>query len=205
MTDFTQQQADKVAISEVIYRERSARDSRDWATMRKYWHEDSSVDISWFKGTGPEFIAATQKQAAGVVMGKIYSFHQLEPAIVTVNGDIALAETGYTGHGFQPIDGVDVDLVVYGRLLWRMRRSGDEWLIAGFRAIYIRDEIIPVIPGLVPDIDRDVLAGLRESYCLKAYIVEKAGRPMPDDLPGVDRPDLVEAVLAEEQEWLSKD
>ena len=51
-------QLDLIAIENLVARERAARDGLRWAEMGDYYHPESTVDISWFKGSGAEFTSA---------------------------------------------------------------------------------------------------------------------------------------------------
>jgi len=195
-----QDQADCTAIDGLIQRERTARDAGMWAEMASYYHPQSHVEVSWFSGSGADFAERSSKIAGG----KVYTFHQMSPAVVTVNGDRAVADSGCCIHGLTEIDGVDVDIVSYTRLLWRALRSGDGWLIAGMRAYYLSDAILPVNPGQIPRIDQQVFAALRRSYRSIAYSMTQSGFPVRDDLPGIDRPESVAALKAQEQKWLAE-
>jgi SnoaL-like domain len=191
---------DRAAVGDVIQRERAARDGRLWADMAACYHPDAFVDVSWFHGGSDAFVEASRKVADGPTL----SFHSMSPAVVTVNGDRALAETGCALHGMTELDGVDVALVGYTRLLWRAQRSGDRWLIAGLRAMYISDMLLPRNPSRVPQIDDDALRAFRPSYKYLSYIITKSGRTIRDDLPGIDRPESVVALRAAEQQWLER-
>ena len=85
------------------------------------------------------------------------SFHQMSPAVVTIKGDRALADTGCSLIGISQLDGVDVAHIGYTRLLWRVQRAGERWLIAGLRALYLSDLLLPRNPGRIPKIDESVL------------------------------------------------
>jgi hypothetical protein len=191
---------DRAAIADVIQRERAARDGRLWADMAACYHADASVDVSWFRGGGDAFVEASRKVADGQTL----SFHSMSPAIVTVKDDRALAETGCSLHGMTELDGVDVALIGYARLFWRALRSGDRWLIAGLRATYISDMLLPRNPSRVPQIDDAVLRTFRPSYKYLSYVITKNGRAIQDDLPGIDRPESVVALRAAEQQWLER-
>ena len=200
MIPSSQEQIDRVAIYDLIVRERAARDAGDWSEMAASYHPDSNIDISWFKGTGAQFTSATEKMAAGPV----YTFHQMGSAAISIEGDRALADSNCTIHAFTSLDGAEVDLVSYGRLQWRAQRSGGRWLVAGLRSIYIRDVLTPVNPQQVPRLDAELLAGLRPSYRFIAYLTSEAGNPVRDDLPGVDKPATVAALRADELAWLAR-
>lgn len=200
MDTSSQEQLDRVAINEVIVRERSARDAGLWSEMGALYHQDSSVDISWFNGTGAQFTAATENMSAG----PLYTFHQIGASAITVLENRALVDSNCTVHAFTLLDGVEVDLASYCRLQWRAHRSGAHWLIAGLRSIYIRDVLVPVNPQQLPELDLELLAGLRPSYRFIAYLMRQAGNTAPDDMPGVDRPETVATLRASEQMWLTQ-
>jgi hypothetical protein len=191
---------DRAAVADVIQRERAARDGRRWAEMAVCYHPDALVDVSWFRGSGEAFVEASRVVASGPTL----SFHSMSPALVTINDDRALAETACTLHGMTELDGIDVALVGYTRLLWRARRSGDRWLIAGLRAMYLSDMLLPRNPSRVPQIDDDALRTFRPSYKYLSYLITKSGRTIQDDLPGIDRPESVAALRAAEQQWLER-
>jgi hypothetical protein len=186
-------------IENVIQHERRARDAGLWDEMAACYHPDSWVEVSWFQGPGAEFVARS-KDIAG---GKVFTFHQLSPAAITVNGDRAIADSACCIHGISQIDGIEIDLMSHTRLLWRLRRSEKGWLVAGMRAYYIKDIIIPTNPARVPEIDGDVLESLRAPYRSIAYLMKLSGFPVRDDLAGVDRPESVAALRSGEQEWLA--
>ena len=191
-------QLQRSAVDQLIQRERAARDAGQWDEMAACYHPDSHVEVSWFQGSGKEFVA----RSSNIAGGKVYTFHQMSPAVVTLKGDRALADTGCSVHGLTELDGVEVDIVSHSRLLWRALRTDADWLIAGMRAYYISDLLLPLDPGRVPPIDADVFSGLRKSYRSIGYSMKRAGFDVRDDLPGVDRPATVAALREREQQWL---
>jgi hypothetical protein len=105
---------------------------------------------------------------------------------------------------FIPVEGVDMCLTGIVRLLWRAERLNGHWLIAGLRMIYIRDHLAPCDPGNVPAINRNELAAYRSSYRFLSYVLARSSNRPHDDLPGVDRPETVDAVRASQSQWLSR-
>ena len=196
----SEEQANRLAIEDLVLRERAARDACLWDEMASYYHPDSEVEVSWFKGSGADFVSGSKKLATGVG----YTFHDMGTAIVTVRGNRALADFACVTHGFLKVDGIDVDIMSHGRLQWRALRADGRWLIAGMRPMYIRDCIIPVNPAKVPDIDQALYDGLRVSYRSIAYVMARIGKPVPDTLVGVDRPETVAALHEAEQRWLDQ-
>src|ERR1700749_3477021 len=53
-------------ISQLLLGERQARDRGWWDRMRAAYAPDSTVRLSWFQGTGPDFVAASQQLAAAL-------------------------------------------------------------------------------------------------------------------------------------------
>ena len=50
------EQLDRVSVSHLILQERVARDTGRWDQMRACYAGDSTVDISWFRGSGFDFV-----------------------------------------------------------------------------------------------------------------------------------------------------
>ncbi len=190
---------DRAAIADVIQRERAARDSASWDEMASYHHPDSTVDVAWFKGSGEEFVRATQRvyRSSGNI-----NFHDVGAAVVTLNGDRAIAETACTLHGFYNRDGIDVTGTGFLRLLWRAQRLDERWLIAGLRGIYIRDYMQACDPSQRLVLDEAELASYRPSYRYLTATLTYLGRDPQHDLPGVDRPETVTALREAEKAWL---
>ncbi len=196
---YTAEILDRVAIADIIQRERAARDSASWDEMASYYHPDSTVEVAWFKGSGADFVSGTKKnwRSSGNV-----NFHELGAAVVTLNGDRAIAEMACTLHGFYTRDGVDVTGTGYIRLLWRAQRLHGRWLIAGLRGLYIRDLLQPCNPNQRVVLDEAELATYRQSYRFLTATLKYLGRDPKNDLPGIDLPETVEALRAGETLWL---
>lgn len=191
---------DGLRIADLIQRERAARDAGQWEDMAASYHPQSTVDVSWYLGDGPGFVVASRRNAAN---GRL-SLHQLAPTVTKVAGTRALAETPCQLLSFVPVDGVDVCMIGTVRLLWRAQMLDRRWLIAGLRMIYIRDLILPCDPGRVPSINTAELAGYRTSYRFLSYVLARSPNRPRDDLPGVDKPELVETLRAGEKRWLEQ-
>jgi hypothetical protein len=145
----TSEQLDRLAIAEIILRERTARDSARWEEMASYYHPESEIEVSWFRGSGAEFVERTKLQYEATrrrsdEMDRM-NFHEMGAAVVTVSNDRAIAETACTLHSFFPLDGVACKNTGFVRLMWRAQSLDGRWLIAGLRCLYIRDLITPVL------------------------------------------------------------
>lgn len=189
---------DKLAVAEVVQTERAARDQGQWARMAACFHPDSVVSISWIETSGPAFVAASEKAfAAGM-----RHLHQMAPTVVTLNGDRALAESGAAILLGGRIGGVEVMVTSHARMHARVERRDGVWRIARLGAVYFEDAMAARIPGEMPVLDTARLAGYRPSLRFLSYLLEEGGKTTRADLAGIDRPDLVEAMLAAERGWL---
>ena len=189
---------DRLDVADLILRERLARDSRMWDEMAACYHPDAVVDVSWFLGDGAAFVELTRKAVrAGAI-----NFHLMTPPVVNVRGDRATSETPCVLRSFSEMGGVEISFEGFVRLFWRAERDGDRWLIAGLRCLYLKDEIHGRNPHRQPAFDQDKLDGYRDSYRYTSANLANLGVPVRDDLPGFDRPEMVEALRTGEQAWL---
>ena len=191
--------ADITIISQLIIRERESRDLARWDAMRDCFQPDSIVKISWFNGSGPEFVEGS------IDMAKrgMYAKHRLGPVLVTLNGNRALASLTGIIDIPRVIDGVDMVLSAYGRFIYRAEKRDEVWRIFSFECIYMRDELTPSILGRTITIDPAEVAGFRPAYRNLAWCLMKTGYEVNQDLPGEDRPETVEKMMNEINAWLN--
>jgi hypothetical protein len=189
--------ADVSAVSQLILRERLSRDLGLWEQMRDCFHEDSVVRISWINASGPEFVRRSKE----MVERNILASHRLGPIFVTLAGDRAIAQLAAIIDIPFLLKETEVMLSSHTRLMLRAERREFVWRLSGFDAVYLRDEIISVIPGQPIAVDPVALKFFRPSYRYLSYCFASAGYLVPDDLAGVDRPDLVDALVREIYGW----
>jgi hypothetical protein len=181
----------------LVLRERSSRDLGLWEQMRDCFHDDSMVRISWIKASGPEFVRRSKEMAKRNVQAS----HRLGAIFVTLAGDRAIAQLTVTIDIPFTLKGIEVMMSSHTRLFPRAERREGVWRLFGFDAVYLRDEIAPVIPGQTVAVDPEAVRAFRPSYRLLSYCLTSGGFPVPNDLPGVDRPDLVDALVREIYGW----
>ena len=160
-----QEAADVSAVSQLVLRERVSRDLGLWEQMRDCFHDDSVVRISWFSGSGPEFVRRSIEMAERNVQAS----HRLGPIFVTLAGHRAIAQLALTVDIPFILNGIEVMMSSHTRLLLRAERRKSVWRISGFDAIYLRDEIIPAIPGQTVVVDPEALKAFRPTYRLLSY------------------------------------
>jgi hypothetical protein len=189
--------ADVSAVSQLVLRERLSRDLGLWEQMRNCFHEDSVVRISWINASGPDFVRRSKEMAERNVKAS----HRLGPILVTLAGDRAIAQfAGIIDIPFT-LKGIEVMMSGHSRFVLRAERREHVWRLSGFDAIYLRDEITPLIPGQIVVVDPEAVKSFRPSYRLLSYCLASGGFPVRNDLAGVDRPDLVDALTSEIYSW----
>lgn len=179
--------ADIIEVSQVVLRERQARDRGWWDIMRGCYGPASTVRVSWFQGSGAEFVTRSQEMAG---RGD-NAVHRLHPPVVKVHGDRALVELPAGIELRTILQDVEVDLVSYARLSYRVQRDQGRWLLSALDPVYERDTLTPALPGAHLNVPAPELAALRPSYRMLAYVMRQRGYPIDETLYGDDRPDGV--------------
>lgn len=190
---------DKQEIVELIRMERYWRDTARWDRLAEAYTEDSHVRTTWFDGSGPEFAEASRDMAQ---RGRL-SRHLITPTRVRVSGDRGLVDSYGEIHNRERIEGLEVDILMYCRFFSRVRRTGEGWRLASFDGIYLKDQLTPVDPGASLPVDwAAVEAFPRPSYRVWAYTLSLKGYAIGTEELGEDRPEQIEAFMAEAERWL---
>jgi len=192
-----QEAAEVSAVSQLVLRERLSRDLGLWEQMRDCFHDDSVVRISWISASGPEFVRRSKEMAERNVQAS----HRLGPILVTLAGDRAIAQFAAIIDIPFILKETEVMMSSHTRLLLRAERRESVWRLSGFDAVYLRDEIAPAIPGQIVKVDPEAVKAYRPTYRLLSYCLASGGFPVRNDLAGVDRPDLVDALIREIYGW----
>lgn len=183
----------------LVKRERMARDTASWDELRSLYWPDSVVRVTWFEGTIDEFVAMSTERGKRGGSGA----HTINPVRLQVDGDRATVESQGQILIRPRIDGVECDVTSWCRFFSRLERRSGEWRLVTFDSIYVKDRIDPVDPGIAIALDAGILGAARSSYRHLMYLNLQSGYTVPDDLPGVDRPDLLDAFYASAKAWLA--
>lgn len=190
---------DVTVISQLVLRERFARDRGDWDAMRAAWDPAGRVRISWIDGTATEFIDGSVAMAhAGTT-----ATHRMSPPVVEVTGDRAVAVAPAVIEVRAVLGGVEVDLASRTRLVFRAERQHGTWRLVAMTCVYESDAVTPVNPDARPDFSGVVVDDRRPSYRWLATVLGSAGHTIGDDLPGEDRPGSTAEVDAAGRAWIS--
>lgn len=186
-------------VTQLVLRERQSRDRGWWDRWSDCFAKDSTIDMSWFSGSGAEFVRATRLRSTDGVWGS----HRLGPPVVQVNGDRAWAELPLSIEFPITVGDTDANLASYCRSQYRAQRSGGTWRITSITSIYERDTLTASLPGTTLDIDPAALAGFRPSYRCLAWYLSGIGADVGSDLLGDDQPDAVAHHYQSEIAWLT--
>lgn len=185
-------------VTQLILRERQGRDRGWWEAMRECFAADSTVRVSWFNGSGPDFVSASETMSG---RGDTAT-HRLSPPVVTVAGDRAIAEVPAVIEVRTLLGEVEADVCSYARLLYRAERREGRWLIVSIDPVYERDVVAPTVPGVELRVDSVSLADFRPSYRMIAYVLSARGYSIAADLYGDDQPEPVAGLYESAVAWL---
>ncbi|MET3174841.1 UNVERIFIED_ORG: hypothetical protein ABIB52_002692 [Arthrobacter sp. UYCu721] len=189
---------DIALITQLILHERQGRDRGWWEQMRAAFLPDSTVNLSWFNGTGPDFVTASENMSGRGDK----SVHRMAAPVVQIHGDKGYVEAPAAVEFQITLDNVAVDLISYTRLNYRVERHDGIWGVLSLDAVYERDTITPSVPGELITIPAEDLAQFRPSYALIAYYLNRRGYRVGKDLLGDDQPEQTVAFYAETLAWL---
>jgi len=185
------------AVTQLVLRERHSRDFGLWEQMRDCFHDESVVRISWINASGPEFVRRSKEMAERNVKAS----HRLGPILVTLAGDRAIAQLSAIIDIPFTLKRTDVMVSSHARLIFRAERRQGIWRLSGLDSIYLRDEMTPVLPGKTIAVSPKAVKAFRPTYRLLSYCLASNGFPISNDLAGIDRPDLVNALVHEIYGW----
>lgn len=188
---------DREKIRELMAYERYCRDNGLYDEAAGCYSDDAKIHVSWFNGPAKEYWEKTKQANGGGSKHKIFS------TTVFLNGDKAVAETQVMMLSPRiTIQGCDMDMVSHARIFARLVKRDGEWQIVYGDCIYERDELIPATPGQkVPDL-APLVKDYRESYRNLSYVLSLQGLSSSQDLPGDDKPETVQKLYDETNQWL---
>lgn len=195
---------DREALFDLVRRERFVRDQRRFDEMAACFHENAWVRTTWYDGHGGQAYVDSTRELLGDRNDKDFSGkHWVFPAHARVTGDRALVESPATIFVRRELGGVQVDITAYCRFFSRAVRRQGVWKLLSFHVLFEKDTMVPVVPGEVPELDRELLASIRPSYRFLGYAQTLKGVKVNPDLLGDDRWDDLVAFHHGEDAWLA--
>ena len=163
--------ADVSSLSQLVLLERESRDLGRWSRMRACYHPGSRVRLSWFSGTGDEFVDASIEMARRGLQAQ----HRMGPPLVRIKAGRAVASASAIIDIPEKLGNTEVRLQSYALFLYRVEKREGRWGIMYFDAIYLHDELTSDIPGVpVPAVIED-LTQFRASYRMLSYMLSRKG------------------------------
>ncbi len=187
-------------VTQLILRERQCRDRGWWDQMADCFAEGSSIRLSWFSGSGAEFV----NQSRAMTGRGDYAVHRLSPPAVRLHGNRAHAEVPLTIQFRFSVKGIEAYLDSNARSQYRAEQTDGVWRIVAITSIYERDSLYPAIPGTRLEIDSQQLAAYRPSYRCLAWYLNQKGYKIGADLLGDDQPEAAARQYEAEAAWLAE-
>ena len=206
--DSLEDMLEKHNIEKLLQYERYCRDDFLFDEMEKCYASDASLRVTWYNGTGKQYVDLARKQGQkpdNSVGSALYRGpkHKVHNTFIWLNQDKtkAVAEMQTLMLAMKDIKGHIYYRGGWGRLLYKVKKEDGVWKIYGMDCIYERDFLIPAKPDYSFDTSID-FSKYRKSYQCISYLFDKRGTENNNDLPGDDRPELIEALYKEADEWL---
>ena len=145
-----QELLDKNACQEVLIRYARALDWVDEEALKTVFFPDAEIDYGFFTGRGDEFIPVVIELERGFLR----RWHNNGPALITLSGDVAEAESYGLAAAVSRQDGQTVTNVFGGRYLDRLERRDGQWGIAkrqyllDWQRSFEMDAANEAVPGL---------------------------------------------------------
>ena len=194
----TDEQADRLAIREMLENWVVWRDSGDWERFRSLWHDGGEMHATWMQGNVDAFLRASR---AGWDKG-VRVWHMLGGSSIDLTGPRAVAQTKFTLMQRAVVHDIECDVTCSGRFYDFLEKRQKSWGFVVRQGIYEKDRIDPVDPAATLRLDRATLERFPEGYRHLAYLQTAAGMTVKPDMPGL-RGLEVEALYARGQRWLS--
>lgn len=134
--------------------------------------------------------------------GGVGAIHMITPIEIHIRGSKALSESTGNIQIRTRHEDVEYDLVSWTRFISRLSKTTDGWRLLTLDAIYDRDTLTPVIPTQAATIKLEDL-GPRASYRCVSWVLSERGFKIKQDLPGTDRPELVNELMESAFNWLN--
>lgn len=184
-------------IYELVARERQCRIRHQMDVLADCYYPDATVTTSWTAGNVPVQVYLHGGKAP-VNDPEFPIVSRIAYPIVHRKGNRAYVEVPQTTMRWVSVNGEKAVLECFMRLIYRVEKREGQWKISDFRSIYESDTLRPEIPGTDLHINPADLVGLRHSYRYLAYV----DNDVSQELPGVDRPEVVNKLYDDLDDWL---
>lgn len=170
------------------------RDLGEWDALRKLFHPDGTIEVTWFEGPFSDFIDGSIRMGASDLQTK----HLIGTPVVTLNANKAIVETNAM------IVGENVKLklgcTVHNRFYDLAEKRDGVWRLSRRQSVYDMGSFN--FPAGLTEIDPAVVAHYPREYAALAYVLEKSGFPV-GRVFATRGSQLEQSMKAEAQAWLA--
>lgn len=170
------------------------RDLAEWDKLKDLFHSDGTLEITWFKGLGSQFVEDSKGMGASDFRTK----HLIGSPTVTFNGDKAIAETNAMILGENVRLGIGC--CTHNRFWDRVEKRDGLWKISHRVAIY--DMGTFQFPTKTYEIDVEIVKKYPREYAALAYCLELSGFPIKS-VQATKGSDLEKQIKTEGLKWLA--
>lgn len=202
MNAYEQEAIDKMIIAQQVAAWGIHRDAGNWEPLRDIWTGDGTIEVTWFKGTADEFIAAS-KELTENPNRRPFNQHLFCGSVVDVNGDRAVSEARGEVLIRLPCHGVLCDITSVVRFYDLFLKTSRGWKMKKRVGVFDKDMIAPVRYGDTLDIDMERWSSLPAAFRNIAYCLSQMGIDMNLKLPAPGSPEEA-ALYREGAAWLAQ-
>lgn len=188
--------ADELEIRQLIENWVLFRDSGDFERFAELWHPDGWMVATWFQASAADFTARAIRS-----FEQQKGLHVLGGTSVRTSPPRATAQTRMQILQRAMLNGVEVDVICYGRFFDFLETVQGAWKLRHRQPVYELDQIRPVDPNAKLDLDPERLAAFPEGYRHLAYVQSQMGFDVHANLPGARGP-VVGALVSRGERWL---
>jgi hypothetical protein len=185
----------KADIQELITFGRFSRDNSLWDSMRTCFADNAHINISWFSGSGEEFVESSKAMHR-------YAPHQIYNSQIWINKERAIAIMQATIQTRLTIKDVQMQLNSDAKIIYSLTKATDTWYIQHMECVYEKDSLTPVFPASIK-LSQNDFEPYRSSYACLSYCLNYLGYEVNHDLQGIDRPDALNVFYQHLDHWLT--
>ncbi len=154
------EQAERLAIRELLENWVVWRDAGDWDRFKTIWHKDGRMMATWFQGAADDFIKVSRE---GFERG-VRIVHFLGGISIDLAGPRAIGQAKMTINQRAMVEGIESDVACTGRFYDFLEKREGQWGLVLRQPIYEKDRIDPVDPSMVVKLDQERLMRFPVGY-----------------------------------------